>query len=136
MGRRGCKHRYRPIAALVGLATLLAWGVFSGERVVLAQLQAAPDPQQIAQKAQRRQELLRELEQIEKELGMPTAPAPPAEQVSSPTPDQPVTLEPVRVLATRMEEKPIGRAVSTVEQEDIEHGCDSPACCRSWRRYR
>lgn len=131
MGRRRYRRTCRRIAALVGLAMLLTWGAFAGERVVWAQLRAGPDPQQATQKAQRREELLRQLEQIEKELssldeaekveGMPSTQAPPTEQASSPTPGQPLALEPVRVLATRMEEKSVGRAASTVEQEDIEH---------------
>lgn len=131
MGQRKCKRMYRRTAALVGLATLLAWGAFTGAGVVWAQLQATPDPQQVAQKAQRRQELLGQLEQIEKELQAldpeekagAASPAPAAtvsQPAAPPTPGEPLVLEPVKVLATRMEEKPIGRTVSTVEQEDIE----------------
>jgi len=121
MQRRGCTRKCRRTAALVGLITLLVWSASAGDGVVWAQNQTAPDPQQVAQKMQRRQELLRQLEQIEQELKMSPAPVPPLEQAASPAPDQPMTLEPVKVLATKMEEKPIGRTVSTVEQEDIEH---------------
>ncbi|MDD5559246.1 TonB-dependent receptor [Candidatus Methylomirabilis sp.] len=132
MGRRGCKCTRTCTATLVGLITLLAWGAFAGERVVWAQLQTTPDPKQVAQKVQRRQELLRQLEQIEKELqaldpeekaraASPASAATASQPVAPPTPGEPLVLEPVKVLATRMEEKPVGRAVSTVEQEEIEH---------------
>lgn len=131
MGQRRYRRTCGRVATLVGLTMLLTWGAFADERIVWAQLQATPDPQQTAQKAQRRQELLRQLEQIEKELasldeaekaeGMPPTPASPAQQEASSAPEQPVALKPVKVLAIQMEEKPVGRAASTVEQEDIEH---------------
>lgn len=131
MGQREYKYAHRRIAALAGLTTLLTWGAFAGDGVVWAQFQTTLDPQQVAQKAQRRQELLRQLEQIEKELATldgtegvaatsPTS-ATPTQREVSPAREQPVALEPVRVLATKMEEQPIGRTVSTVEREDIEH---------------